>query len=79
MATRLENVTAERIVDFDVDDPSLAGCVHERLADIREEILGRIPDFAVDPRREPRYHARQVRGVQELPLVFTPQAAGRER
>ena len=35
-----------------------------------EEILARMPDFALDPARPPRYHHSQVRGVRELHLTF---------
>jgi cytochrome P450 len=38
-----------------------------------EEILRRIPDFAMDGARPPRMHASQIRGVRELHLVFTPE------
>lgn len=56
-------------------------CVGAHLARLEltvgfEEILRRIPDFAVDPRRAPRFHASQVRGVQELHLVFPPEGEG---
>src|SRR4051812_47083365 len=35
MPTRLEDVPAELVVDFDINDHGLADVVHERLAEIR--------------------------------------------
>jgi cytochrome P450 len=35
MPTRLEDVPAHLVVDFDVHDPALAGVVHERLAELQ--------------------------------------------
>jgi cytochrome P450 len=37
-----------------------------------EELLRRIPDFRLDPDHTPSYHHGQVRGIEELHLLFTP-------
>jgi len=36
MVTRVEDVPPDLVVDFDVHDPSLAGSVHERLAELQQ-------------------------------------------
>src|SRR5687768_5978293 len=38
MPTRIEDVPAHLIVDYDVHDPSIAHDIHERLAEIRERM-----------------------------------------
>jgi cytochrome P450 len=38
-----------------------------------EEIHRRIPDYRPDPRRPSVSHSSQVRGVVQLPIVFTPE------
>ncbi|MGV0834382.1 cytochrome P450 [Mycolicibacterium thermoresistibile] len=53
-------------------------CVGSHLARIviriaLEEIHRRIPDHRLDPATPPLPHASQVRGVLQLPLVFTPE------
>lgn len=42
-----------------------------------EELLARIPDIAPDPNRLPDCNGAQVRGINELHVQFTPEAASR--
>lgn len=39
---------------------------------ILQELLRRMPDFAADPERRPRWVAGQVGAMHEVPVVFTP-------
>jgi cytochrome P450 len=38
-----------------------------------EELHKRIPDYCIDPDRPSVFNAGQVRGVVELPVLFTPE------
>jgi cytochrome P450 len=54
-------------------------CLGSHLARIEvqlvfEELHKRIPDYRVDPSKPVVSHPSQVRGVLELPILFTPQA-----
>ncbi|GAA4546703.1 cytochrome P450 [Pseudonocardia xishanensis] len=54
-------------------------CLGSHLARIEislvfEELHKRIPDYRVDPAKQVVSHASQVRGVLDLPILFTPEA-----
>jgi cytochrome P450 len=56
-------------------------CIGSHLARIElrialEELHRRIPDYALDPADPPMILPSQVRGVNRLPIVFTPVTAG---
>ncbi|ADP81387.1 cytochrome P450 [Pseudofrankia inefficax] len=55
-------------------------CLGSHLARIElqvalEELLRRIPDYRLDPDRPVVSHGSQVRGVVQLPILFTPEPA----
>ncbi|TAM69715.1 cytochrome P450 [Mycobacterium sp.] len=55
-------------------------CLGSHLARIEvrvalEEIHRRIPDYRLNPEKPTIWHASQVRGVVEMPLLFTPESA----
>ena len=43
-----------------------------RIRTLLEEILARIPDYAIDPKGIARVHSVNVRGFAKLPIEFTP-------
>jgi cytochrome P450 len=45
---------------------------------IMEELLRRIPDFALDPEDAPRWHGGVVNGMEYVPVVFPPGGGRRE-